>query len=383
MSGRESTVQNVNMQSQSGNAEIEARIGPRLWWGLCRFLRNASAVLSVALMASCTAESQPELPVTTSRGSRPPFQLPTANRALLDRGKGPDFFVGTAGKTWETGMFGYVRSSGTQMHEGLDIRPLQRDRRGEPLDPVLAAADGTVAYINRKPGLSNYGNYIVVHHSVQGLEIYSLYAHLAQVRAGLAAGQAVKAGEPIAVMGRTANTRQGISRDRAHLHFELNFIANDKFSTWYTKRFPGQRNDHGNWNGRNFVAVDPAGIFLAQEREGAKFDLVSWVRQRTELCRVFARRTDFPWLHRCRPLIRPNPVAEKEGTVGYEIALDFNGLAFELIPRAASEAPRATQLLSVNENEARKKSAQRFLANRRGKWQLTQAGLDWVALLTW
>src|SRR5574339_256066 len=79
------------------------------------------------------------------------FQLPTANQALFDRdGGGERFFVGTVGKPWTSGTFGCVRSDGWQLHEGLDIRCLQRDKRGEPIDPVLAAADGTVAYVNTR-----------------------------------------------------------------------------------------------------------------------------------------------------------------------------------------------------------------------------------------
>src|SRR5262252_5252683 len=88
-----------------------------------------------------------------------PFQLPTANRALFEPNGEERFFVGTVGKPWTTGTFGCVRSDGAQMHEGLDIRCLQRDKRGEPTDAVMATADGTVAYINTHSGLSNYGNY--------------------------------------------------------------------------------------------------------------------------------------------------------------------------------------------------------------------------------
>src|SRR5215212_6509213 len=95
-----------------------------------------------------------------------PFQFPTANRALLLPGGGDNFFVGTVGKPWTSGCFGCVRSEGWQMHEGLDIRCLQRDKRGEPTDPVMATADGEVAYINTRPSLSNYGNYIVLRHRV-------------------------------------------------------------------------------------------------------------------------------------------------------------------------------------------------------------------------
>src|SRR5437773_6525779 len=160
------------------------------------------------------------------------FRLPTANHALFEPGGEERFFVGTVGKSWTSGTFGCVRSGGWQMHEGLDIRCLKRDKRGEPIDPVMATADGRVAYINSRPSLSNYGNYIVLRHQVDGLEICSLYAHLREVRSGLKPGQSVKAGEPIAIMGHTSNTRQRITLDRAHVHFELDFILNDHYAAW-------------------------------------------------------------------------------------------------------------------------------------------------------
>src|SRR6266850_2431592 len=86
------------------------------------------------------------------------FLLPTSNRALYEPGQEEKFFVPTPGKPWTSGTFGCVRTEGWQVHEGLDIRCLQRDKRGEPIDPVLATADGMVAYINSRPSLSNYGN---------------------------------------------------------------------------------------------------------------------------------------------------------------------------------------------------------------------------------
>ncbi len=314
-----------------------------------------------------------------------PFQLPTANHALFDPDGGERFFVGTVGKPWTTGCFGCVRSDGQQMHEGLDIRCLQRDKRGEPTDPVLAAADGTVAYICAKPSLSNYGNYIVLRHFMEGLEIYSLYAHLHEVSPGLKVGQAVKVGEPIAVMGRTTNTREGIARDRAHVHFELDLFVNDHFPAWFKKTSPTERNDHGAWNGQNLVGIDPREVLLAQHAQGAKFSLVNYVRSQTELCRVLARATNFTWLKRYPALVRANPRADKEGVAGYEIGLNFNALAFELIPRAASEmsGKGKFQLLSVNEAEERKNPCRHLVVKRSSRWELTNHGVSELEMLTY
>jgi len=314
-----------------------------------------------------------------------PFQLPTANRALFEKGGEERFFVGTVGKPWTSGCFGCVRSEGWQMHEGLDIRCLQRDKRGEPTDPVMAAAEGTVAYINAKPSLSNFGNYIILRHSLNGLEIYSTYAHLREIRGDLRVGQAVKAGETIAIMGRTANTHEGISKERAHVHFELNLFINDRFPAWYRKTFPGQRNDHGAWNGQNLVGLDPRQVLLEEHSLGAKFNLLRVIRSQTELCRVVVRTTNFPWLKRYAALVRSNPKAEKEGVAGYEIALNFNALAFELVPRAASEIKGKAkfQLLSVNEAEHQRNPCRRLVTKRGARWELTSRGLNALELLTY
>jgi peptidoglycan LD-endopeptidase LytH len=321
-----------------------------------------------------------------------PFQLPTANRALFEKDGGERFFVGTVGKPWTSGCFGCVRSDGWQMHEGLDIRCLERDPRGEPVDPVMATADGTVAYFNSKPSLSNYGNYVVLRHVVDGLEIYSLYAHLSQVRSGLKVGQPVKAGETIAIMGHTTNTREPISKDRAHVHFELNLFVNDRFAIWYKKTFPTGRNDHGIWNGQNLLGLDPQLILLGEQGEGAKFSLLHFVQNQTALCRVLVRKTDFPWLKRYAMLVRPNPTAEKEGVAGYEIALNFNAVAFELIPRAASEinpekigvkSKHTFELLSVNEAEYHKNPCRRLVVQKGGRWELTSHGIEALEMLTY
>jgi murein DD-endopeptidase MepM/ murein hydrolase activator NlpD len=323
-------------------------------------------------------------PPAPNNGIAQPFQLPTANQALFEKGGEERFFAGTTGKPWTSGSFGCVRSEGWQVHEGLDIRCLQRDRKGEPTDPVLATADGTVVYCCRKPSLSNYGNYVVIRHLVEGLEIYSLYAHLHEIRADLKAGLAVKSGESIGIMGRTANTRERILKDRAHVHFELNLLANDRYATWHAKALPGQRNDHGEWNGLNLLGIDPRLILLGEHDQGAKFSLLDFLQHQTPLCRVLVRRTSFPWLKRYAALIRPNPIAQKEGVAGYEMALNFNGVPYELIPRAASEmkCKEKFQLLSVNEKEHEKNPGRRLVTKEGAQWQLTSHGLEHLEMLT-
>jgi peptidoglycan LD-endopeptidase LytH len=311
-----------------------------------------------------------------------PFYLPTANHALFEKGGEERFFVATPGHTWTSGCFGCVRSNGRQMHEGLDIKCLQRDRRGEPTDPVLATADGKVVYMSDKPGLSNYGRYIVVFHNVGGLEVYSLYAHLSAFAPGVKVGKTVRAGEQIAVMGHTG---AGISRDRAHVHFELNLFYNDQFGVWFRKHYPTEHDDHGIWNGQNLVGMDPRLILLAEREEGGQFDLLRWLQHRTELCRVLVRKTDFSWPRRYPMLVKNDPGLAGERIAGYEMAFDYNGLPFELIPRTASQIKGSAryQLLSVNEAEETKNPCRRLVTRVGRSWQLANNGLSLLDLLTY
>ena len=336
-----------------------------------RFFRRA--VFSAALLFAGKLSAQS------------PFQFPTANHALFTPGAEPKFFAPTApDKPWTSGSFGCVRNSGTRMHEGLDILHLHTDKRGEPTDPVLATADGTVAYASDKPGLSNYGRYVVIQHVVDGIEIYSLYAHLSAIAPGIAVGKHVAAGETIATMGRTS-TPEVIAKDRAHVHFELNVFINDRFASWFKQNAPGERNDHGNWNGQNLLGLDPSEILLAERPGQKKFNVLDFLRGQSELCRVQVRAKDFPFLKRYAALVQKNPVADKAGVAGYELSLNYNGVPFALVPRAESELKSRSKifLLSVNEKIERANPCRKFLAQRGGRWELTDKARREIELLVY
>ncbi|HVU28140.1 MAG TPA: M23 family metallopeptidase [Verrucomicrobiae bacterium] len=323
--------------------------------------------------------------ICASSLAQSPFQFPTANHTLFEAGNESKFFAPTApDKPWTSGSFGCVRNNGWRLHEGLDILHLQTDKRGEPTDPVMATADGAVVYFSTRPSLSNYGNYIVIRHNIGGLEIYSLYGHLSAIRPGLKIGESVKAGELIATMGRTSNA-ETIAKWRAHVHFELNLLVNDNFAAWFKKASSGERNDHGEWNGQNLNGLDPREILLAEHTQGTNFNLLNFIRNQTELCRVLVRATNFPYLKRYPMLVLKNPVAEKEGVAGYEIALNFNGVAFALMPRAESEIKSRAkfQLLSVNEAEQKANPCRKLVVKRGRHWELANDGLRELELLTY
>jgi hypothetical protein len=122
---------------------------------------------------------------------------------------------------------------------------------------------------------------------------------------------------------------------------------------------------------------------LQEHNPNGNFSLQNFIRGQTELCRVLVRATNFPYLKRYPMLVLKNPRAEKEGVAGYEIALNLNGVAFALMPRAASEinSPAKIRLLSVNEAEERANPCRHLVVQRNGRWQLANEGLREVGLL--
>tara|TARA_Y100001934_G_scaffold464_1_gene577 strand:+ start:783 stop:1793 length:1011 start_codon:yes stop_codon:yes gene_type:complete len=312
------------------------------------------------------------------------FQLPTPNSALFEPGREADYFTPTVGRTWPSGTFGCVRSEGWQMHEGLDIKCIQRDEKGEPIDPISAAADGVIVYINAKPGLSNYGNYIVMKHTVDGLTVYTLYAHLRKITDGLRVGHFKKTGEIIAVMGRTANTRQGISRERAHLHFEINLLANDDFPTWYKNNFPGQRNDHGMWNGQNLIGIDPWKVFMEQRNANANkrsFSLLQFIQSQPLLCRLKIRKANLDWAKRFPQLLSQNIGTNPSGA--YEIHLNTNGLPIKIIPINIDDLEQnEVRLIEVNPEVYKAAPCRKLVFKKGQQWVLTAKGKKHAQLIT-
>ncbi|MDR2071864.1 MAG: M23 family metallopeptidase [Spirochaetaceae bacterium] len=89
-----------------------------------------------------------------------------------------------------------------RMHTGIDI---STHRQG---DPIVATADGQVAYTGYEP--SGFGNYIIIRHQ-HGF--YTRYAHL--LSSAVEIGQEVKQGETIGYLGNTGRSTG------PHLHYEV------------------------------------------------------------------------------------------------------------------------------------------------------------------
>jgi len=344
-----------------------------------------SRLLSALLLACAAAWSLPcpgqeALPAPP----RVVLQLPTENRGLFD-GRLSDFYQVTISKRLQSGMYGFVRSNLPEpppyferFHEGIDIKPVRRDPSGRPLDPVHAAADGTVVFTNLRATASNYGLYVMIRHDYGALQAYTTYGHLASVR--VKPGQAVRAGEPIGVLGWSGNVS---SRSLAHLHFEFGFLLNRDFPAWYA-RFADKSdgpNEHGLYNGVNFLGIDPARILLESHRGTPPTVAELFAREKTTFrVRVPARGRPLDFQKRF-PFLTPGGF---DGPAPASWEIDCNRIGLPLRFRPSAEEVEAPELAWFDESLSLQDSFTRGLvAKEQGSRVLTRNGKKWASLLSW
>lgn len=272
--------------------------------------------------------------VSIAHAQRLEFTWPTPDKSW-EQGKPASSYLQHAGSgDPASGGYGCVRTAGRQFHEGIDIKPVSRDRQGRPLDDIYAAMDGVVRHINTVAGASSYGRYIVLEHPAVTPGVYTLYAHINSVSAGLKTGTKVRRGQVIARMGNTAGGYT-IPMERAHLHFEIGFWVTRNFQSWYDSRKFGSKNTHGVWNGMNLMGFDTED-FLEQfrakrvnnfEEYFAKLKTPVTVRVASMSVPDFVSR--YPAL-----LSKPLPI----GLVGgWEIKFDATGIPLAWTPLSSTD----------------------------------------------
>ena len=256
----------------------------------------------LCLAASLTAQSP---------GPAMTLVLPTDNDAIF-RNDGPAFYMFVdrnfekqVTTPWEGGQYGYVRGPvrfGSRLvlmafHEGIDIAPVKRDAKGEPLDEVRSLSHGEVMHTSTSAGASNYGRYVVVKHDWGQGPFCSLYAHLSTVKEH--PGQKVEPGSVLGIMGYSGS---GIDRRRAHVHVELNLFLSSRFGDWHTKHFRPSPNAHGIWNGLNLAGLNIAQFLLAH-RQNPALTAAEFVKQTPPAWKVVVPRKgdlellkNYPWL---------------------------------------------------------------------------------------
>jgi|TARA_B100000959_G_scaffold84574_1_gene90003 murein DD-endopeptidase MepM/ murein hydrolase activator NlpD len=296
------------------------------------------AALAVIINSSCEKRPSPFVPATSKPSTTeetapegPAFQFPTANRELLRTGGEVNFFTPTnPERPWSSGAFGCVRNSGTRLHEGIDIMSLKRDDDGESVDAVMSSRSGKVVHINRNISASNYGKYIVLLHEIERFPIYTLYAHLRKVKGSLAVGDTLDAGAILGTLGRTSNTKEGIPRERAHLHFEIGIQVNPKFSQWFDGWYKGGNNFHGNWNGLNLLGLDAAAIL--KQADAGSFKMLEHLNKEKHLCRILIFNKTFNWLKQFPQLIEDRNPKNTKAIQAWELDLNFNGIPVRAVP---------------------------------------------------
>ncbi|MGB8342328.1 MAG: M23 family metallopeptidase [Chthoniobacterales bacterium] len=337
---------------------------------------RAAVVLILVMTALVQAE---DAPVSLA--------LPTDNTALL-RGDKAEFYQviernlnGVVSYPWEGGQYGFVRDPKqlagetvyTRFHEGMDIRPMRRDGQGEPLDEVRAMADGTVVYTNRQAGASNYGRYVVVEHRWGGCPYYSLYAHLNTI--AVEAGQRVRQGEKLAIMGHTGD---GINRERAHVHVELNLLLSSHFEGWHAAVFPDEINHHGIYNGINLAALDLPRLILALRGNPALTIPAFLSKEETFYKVIIPNSPDFelprryPWMAEGAPNEKP---------ASWEVSFARSGVPLHLAPSNRVVSAPELSYLKSGPVDARYLTRD-VVAGRGSSAHLSESGRALMRLLT-
>ena len=314
------------------------------------------------------------------------FDFPTDNRALLED-RPQDFYMyvdrnfeGVSTKVWEGGSFGYVRGPQRQgeevvylqLHEGIDIAPIRRDRSGKPLDDIRASAAGRVAHVSHEAGASNYGRYIVIEHDIEGSPVYTLYAHLSTI--SVESGQKVAQGE---VIGRMGFTGAGINCERAHLHFEIALLLNTDFESWYKRYFSGTPNKHGPYHGYNLSGIDPAKLLLECAKDPA-FQFSNYIRGQEAFYKITIPATSPLSILRSYPWLVPN--GEEALPPAWTIA--FNRYGTPMCATASPKTASAPEIAWIRETPfAYNHTTRGIIGGSKGGPRLTDSGKRFLDLL--
>lgn len=294
----------------------------------------------------------------------------------------PGVFQPTAAGSVTSALYGSVRTArlgkgmAASFHEGIDIAPMRRDSRGRPLDAVRVIADGKVAHINRQPGNSNYGNYVVITHFDPLGQVYTLYAHLAAVAPDLRTGQQITAGTVLGLMGNTPTAI--IPAARSHLHFEVGLILNSRFGIW----FRGQRlkPDHGEFNGQNLQALDPQ-VFFATQRDSSHFEFGEFLGKVPGAFNLLTSMVVLPDYFSRYPSLWKG-----ERFAGGWVVLSCSENGTVLAGRQASEqeiralAGGRRMVFDVDE-QALGRNGCRLIVRQNGQWKLGSKGERWLEIL--
>lgn len=324
-------------------------------------MRRAFAALFLILSAA-----------TVRAAERVEIVWPTPSKAWSEGRPASEFLQHAGSGDAATGGFGGVRNGGLHFHEGIDIKCVSRDRRGEPADSIFAAMDGVVRHINHSAGDSGYGRYIVLEHPDATPAVYTLYAHLSRIAPGLKSGDRVARAQVIATMGHSSGGYV-IPRDRAHLHFEIGVMVTRDFQLWYNTQKFGSGNDHALWNGMNLMGIDSLD-FLSEWRARRVNTFQEYFARMEPAVRVRVAARRVPDFILRYPSLLAKPLPPVVG--GWEIKFNWTGIPFEWTPLAPLEsiglALNQPVVSEVNIRLVRQERSKTLVVARHGKWAIAR-----------
>lgn len=357
------------------------------WWSATLILAAGLAIMW-GLRREGAGRADPAMPPPRPEAALLPpspdlwtLAFPTRQTRLADTNLA-GVFQPTAAGTPESGTYGTVRMGqvGKQLlprfHEGVDIAALERDRAGRPLDDVFAALHGTVAFMNRVAGNSDYGRYIVLTHHDPAGPFYTLYGHLAELDAGLREGDEVDVGARLGRMGNTAI--EPIPMARAHLHFEIGMIYNQHFLSWpgrARKQTPG-----GLYNGQNLAGLNPILVFRDRDAVG-RLTLLEHLGRLPAAFEIVVSTRRLPDFFARHPALW-----QGEAYQGPALVLTVAEGGAPLKGRTASEADlrrlgRQRACVLSADPAVLGRNGRRLVVNRQGAWTLGSNGETWLDLL--
>ena len=313
-------------------------------------MKRCAAVVAFAIALSATYASE--------------LLWPTESKAFAEGEPPVKFLQPTASGNPMSGAFGDVRNNGYKFHEGIDIRPVRRNRKGEALDEVYFAMDGTVRMINKIAGNSGYGRYVVVSHEDADVEVYTLYAHLSEIDAGFSIGSRVKAGQKVGIMGRSAS--YPIAKAQSHLHFEIGLRLGDSFDRWYISKKYRQKNHFGNFNGMNLYGFDPLAFFYAAKEGRINSGFAGYIQSLPTafVVRVYTRSVpDFVKIY-------PALTDSNGHDCGWDIHFTWYGLPqkFERIKNPRADAKEGEfEIVKYNAEELKRKCRKMVHVDKDGR----------------
>ena len=126
-------------------------------------------------------------------------------------------------------------------------------------------------------------------------------------------------------------TGEGLDKERAHVHLELNLLLSSRFESWYESFVKNDPNRHGIYNGINLTGLDIARLYLAL-RENPVADHSGISRARRSLLQSDAAGD--ARISICCSVIRGCCAAREKSAPSWEVSFNRAGVPLQV------EAPR-------------------------------------------